>query len=155
MRLILVLTIALVLARNLFAVPLRPEKKPKETPAQELKKLEGTWMIIYYEKNGLKYSAEVLKQFPLLTFKGSTYSWSNGTRPGKILKIDPTQKPRRIDYEITDGEDKGKIEKGIYEIKGDSLKDCFSPAGGKRPKEFGAAQGSRQTLVVYKRVTRF
>jgi uncharacterized protein (TIGR03067 family) len=140
----------LVMVLDLSAVPVKPAKK--QDPARDLKKLEGTWRVISYEKNGLKYSAESLALMPLLTFKGSTYSWSDGGRPGKIVRIDANAKPKTLDYRITAGGDKDKTELGIYEITGDSFRDCFAPDGGQRPKEFNANQGTGQTLVVYERV---
>jgi uncharacterized protein (TIGR03067 family) len=152
MRMIQLLMAALVLVTvlNLGAVPIKPAKN--QDPSRDLKKLEGTWRIISYEKNGLAYGKERLALMPLLTFKGSTYSWSDSGRPGKIVRIDANANPKTIDYQITEGSDKGETELGIYEIKGDTLKDCFAPQGGQRPKDFNAQQGSARTLVVYERV---
>jgi uncharacterized protein (TIGR03067 family) len=127
-------------------------RAPAPPDKDELKKLEGTWEIVSYEKDGLKIPDELLKELPRVTFKGNTYTWSDDNRPGKIAKIDPTKKPKTIDYEVTGGDDKGQIELGIYTLEGDTFMDCFAPHGKDRPTEFSAKEGSGQTLIKYKRV---
>jgi uncharacterized protein (TIGR03067 family) len=68
------------------------------------------------------------------------------------VKLNPTKTPKTIDYEFTDGHDKNKTYLGIYEIEGDTLKDCFAPPGDERAKEFAAKVGSNHTLITYRRV---
>jgi uncharacterized protein (TIGR03067 family) len=149
-RILCVLTLGFLLVWPLFAVPIRPVKK--KDPAEELKKLQGTWRIVSFEKDGVKYSADRLAELGLLTFKGSDYTWSSGAIPGKIAHIDPNQNPKTIDYEFNFGTWKGQKELGIYEIKGNTFKDCFCQPGGKRPMAFSVKRGSGHTLVVYERV---
>lgn len=124
---------------------------PADPVKQDLAKLEGKWVIVSYEKDGVKLDAEEVKELPSLTIKGKEYTWSNGERPGSFT-LDPTKKPKTIDYTITAGDDKGTVELAIYEITGDTWRDCFAPAGKPRPSEFAAPEGSGNTLIVYKRV---
>ena len=43
--------------------------------------------------------------------------------------------------------------RGIYEVTGDSAKDCFAlQAGKERPKSFAAGEGSGYRLTTYRRV---
>jgi uncharacterized protein (TIGR03067 family) len=65
--------------------------------------------------------------------------------------IDPTKKPRAIDYAMTEGPTKGKTHLGIYELDGDTVKFCFAAPGKDRPTEFTAKEGSQRTLSVWKR----
>jgi hypothetical protein len=45
----------------------------------------------------------------------------------------------------------GEVMLGIYEIKGDRYKVCFSPAGKGRPAQFGSRPGSGYILQVWQR----
>jgi uncharacterized protein (TIGR03067 family) len=65
--------------------------------------------------------------------------------------IDPTKKPKTIDYMMTEGFTKGKTQLGIYELTGDTVKFCFAAPGKDRPTEFTAKEGSQYTLSVWKR----
>jgi uncharacterized protein (TIGR03067 family) len=67
------------------------------------------------------------------------------------FRIDPTKKPKTIDYTMTEGPTKGKTQLGIYELDGDTVKFCFAAPGKERPTEFTAAEGSHRTLSVWKR----
>ncbi len=66
-------------------------------------------------------------------------------------EIDPTRKPKTIDFMTTEGDDKGKIVLGIYELGDDTRKLCYAQPGKDRPSEFSAPAGSGHTLVVFKR----
>src|SRR5437763_8723756 len=65
--------------------------------------------------------------------------------------IDPSQKPKTIDYAVTEGTNKGKTQLGIYEIDGDTLKFCFAAPEKPRPAEFASKADSGHTLSVWKR----
>jgi uncharacterized protein (TIGR03067 family) len=117
----------------------------------ELKKLEGTWEIVSYEKNGTKFPADFVEKLPKLTFKGNDYSWSNGMT-GKIADINPAKKPKTITYRHKSADGKDQIENGIYELEGDTFKECLSPIGAEaRPTDFSTKEGNAQVLIVYKR----
>lgn len=117
---------------------------------EELAKLKGTWKIVFAVRDGVE--SDRLGNLSTVTFDGSNYTWSSGKRPGTIMKLDPTKKPKTVDYQVTEGVDKGKTDLAIFEIEGDTLKDCFAPAGAERPKEFVSMPGSGHTLIIYKRV---
>jgi uncharacterized protein (TIGR03067 family) len=65
--------------------------------------------------------------------------------------IDPTKKPKAIDYEVTDGSAKGKTLLGIYQIDGDTVKFCIASPGKDRPTEFATKEGAGLTLSEWKR----
>ena len=68
--------------------------------------------------------------------------------------IDPTKKPKTIDYAMTAGPTKGKKQLGIYELAGDRIKFCFAAPGKARPTDFSTKEGSGRTLSVWKRARR-
>jgi uncharacterized protein (TIGR03067 family) len=65
--------------------------------------------------------------------------------------LDPVKKPKIIDYVMTDGPTKGKMQLGIYEFDGDQVKFCFASPGKDRPTDFSTKAGSGLTLSVWKR----
>ena len=67
------------------------------------------------------------------------------------ITIDPSKKPKTIDYQMTDGFTKGKTQLGIYEVDGDTFKSCFGKPGTERPTEFTSKPGDGRTLSVWKR----
>src|SRR5262249_15948789 len=84
-------------------VPL-PDAVDANPVEEDLAKLKGTWKVVSYEKDGLEDAdADSLAAFPTITFDGRQYTWANGVG-GKIEAIDPTKKPKSIDYRTTDEE---------------------------------------------------
>ena len=67
------------------------------------------------------------------------------------VSIDPSKKPKIVDYEMTDGFTKGKKQLGIYELDGDTFKSCFAAPGAERPKDFTSTPGDLRTSSVWKR----
>jgi uncharacterized protein (TIGR03067 family) len=65
--------------------------------------------------------------------------------------IDPTKKPKAIDFEATEGEARGKKIQAIYELDGDTLKFCLAGSDKDRPTDFTAKEGSGRTMSVWKR----
>ncbi len=67
------------------------------------------------------------------------------------ITVDPSRKPRTIDYQMTEGFTKGKRQLGIYEVDGDTFKACFGKPGAERPTDFASKPGDGSTLSVWKR----
>ena len=67
------------------------------------------------------------------------------------VQLDPTKKPKAIDVTFIEGERKGQVVLGIYEIEGDAFRVCVARPGDERPAEFSAKAGSGPTLIAYRR----
>ncbi len=67
------------------------------------------------------------------------------------ITIDATKKPKTIDFDITEGPNKGKKQLGIYELEGDTLKSCFAAPDAARPADFDSKPGDLRTSTVWKR----
>jgi uncharacterized protein (TIGR03067 family) len=67
------------------------------------------------------------------------------------FSIDPSQKPKTIDYQVIDGPTKGRKHLGIYEFDGEQLKFCFGSPDAPRPSEFVSKSGDGRTNTVWKR----
>ena len=116
---------------------------------RELAKLQGTWKVVSLVRDGVESTADELKQWTLLTIKGSDYYWGENQQGagGTIVSIDPSTNPKTIKYQGNEG----TVYLGIYEIDGDTFKDCLISSN-ERPKEFTAKLGSGRQLMIHKRV---
>jgi uncharacterized protein (TIGR03067 family) len=132
------------------ALALGADDKKDEPVKDELKKLEGTWMLVSSEHNGEKAPADAIKNAKAVV-KGDKVTLSvDGKEIMEItMTVDPTKKPKTIDATATSGQDKGKKSVGIYELDGDNFKICYAEK--ERPKEFSAKKDSGCTLDTYKR----
>jgi uncharacterized protein (TIGR03067 family) len=124
----------------------------QEKADQELARFDGEWEMQSGTVDGIVVDQETLK-------------FSKGTTKGGVTKIlffdqvyleakftiDPSKKPRTIDFTITGEVNKGKVQLGIYEFEGDTVKICFAAIGQSRPTDFTAKKGSERTLCVWKR----
>jgi uncharacterized protein (TIGR03067 family) len=119
---------------------------------KEMAQLEGEWSMVSGEANGQSLPPESVKGAKRVAKDGETTITISGQVFFKAkFTVDPTKKPKTIDYTMTEGPTKGKTHLGIYELEGDTIKFCFAAPGKERPTEFSAKEGSEQTLSVWKR----
>jgi uncharacterized protein (TIGR03067 family) len=119
---------------------------------EEATRLEGEWSMASGEADGQPLPKEFVKGGKRVAKDGVTTITLGGAVFFKAnFMIDPTKKPKAIDYVMTEGPTTGKTHLGIYELDGDTVKFCFAAPGAARPTEFTAPQGSRRTLSVWKR----
>ena len=110
-----------------------------------MKKFQGTWKQIGYERDGVKEPLDEQGWGPRVTFEGDTFvvTLADGSSPIKgTYKLDPTQEPKGMDLTDTFGEDEGKTFLAIYSIKGDRMTFCAANAGQERPTDFKTRQPS-------------
>ncbi len=137
---LLVLVVGLLLAAD----------DPKDEVKKEQDKFKGTWIVESAEHKG---QASEEGKGDEVTFDGDqvTIKRANGEERKGTIKIDPTKKPKTIDFTPSDGDNKDKIHPGIYELKDDTLKVCFSQPDNERPTAFSTKADSEEMLYVFKR----
>ena len=149
MRAMLIAATSMMLCQ-LSAAPV--SKEPDDPAKTELTKLDGMWKVTSWKGSG----SELLEQTEnlIITFKNGECTWAGIVGPaGKITRIDPTKMPKEVDYVYTDGDQKGKIQKAIYKLEGDTFTECYNPEDeAARPREFKSTMGNGLMLVVYERV---
>ena len=119
---------------------------------KEMAQLEGAWSMVSGEANGQSLPEEYVKDGKRVAKDGVTTITVGGEVFAKAkFSIDPSKKPKAIEYTMTMGPTKGKTHLGIYELDGDTVKFCFAAPGKDRPTEFTAKEGSGWTLSVWKR----
>ena len=119
---------------------------------KDLAALQGEWSMVSGSADGQQMPDEMRKQMKRVC-KGDETTTTMGERvflKAKII-LDPSKKPKSIDYQMTDGATKGKTQFGIYEVNGDTFKACFSAPGDERPNEFTTKPGDRRTSSTWKR----
>jgi uncharacterized protein (TIGR03067 family) len=67
------------------------------------------------------------------------------------MKLDPSKRPKGIDYLVVEGRGKGQTRLGIYELGGDTVKLCLAAPGDERPTDFLSKLGDGRTIGVWKR----
>ncbi len=116
-------------------------------------KLEGTWVTTASFAGGKKATEENLKKTMVtVVFKKGAYTvTSQGKKvEAGTYETNATKKPATIDVTITEGDDKGKTELGIYKVEGDTLTIAVAPHDSKqRPKSFEPA--AKGEVMVFQR----
>ena len=125
---------------------------PGEAVKKDMRLLEGEWSLVSAERDGQMIPEEFAKTGKRVAKDGvTTVSFGDRVLMKAKFTVNPSQKPKTIDYAVTEGDNKGKKQLGIYELKGDTAKFCFAAPGDKRPTGFSAKEGSGWTLSVWKR----
>ena len=120
---------------------------------KDMKALAGTWQYTSQVDNGKEADREKVKAVTVtITADGK---WQAKHEDKVFLegtvKIDPSKKPKAADWTITtEGDLKGKVALGIYDVDLDTWKHCF--ALDKRPQKFESKEGSQVTNAVLQRV---
>jgi uncharacterized protein (TIGR03067 family) len=123
-----------------------------ETAKKDLALLQGHWSMVSGTAEGRPMPAETVKQMKRICRGNEVTTTRAGETVFKAnVTIDPSKKPKAIDYEVTEGFHKGKKQFGIYEVEGDTLRSCFGAPGAKRPTDFVTKPGDQHTLTVWKR----
>ena len=122
--------------------------------ADDLTAMQGQWSVALTEMSGKPTGAEFTKVKMVFLVAGDEYRMLADDRPiaGGKLKLDARRTPHTIDATITEGPNRGMMQTGIYEIKGDEMIAAFAAPGGTRPTEFKTKEGSGQSLVRYARI---
>ncbi|MBI2808949.1 MAG: TIGR03067 domain-containing protein [Planctomycetes bacterium] len=112
-----------------------------EAVKKELKRFQGKWEAVASQGFDGKSPTDVELSLTSLVIEGNKFTLKTGSITVDLyFKIDPTKKIKTIDVYGKDAPDKVLL-RGIYEIKGDTRKSCFSEAGKARPDRFRKEKG--------------
>jgi uncharacterized protein (TIGR03067 family) len=144
---VLVLTVAVV------AIAAEPPKD--DANKKDLKRLQGVWQVRHIRGDGEECDDPLPMWVVISEDKFALALGLIGDVSGP-LKLDAAKVPPAIDIAF----EKDRVSLyGIYEVKGDTLRICFTSKRSKskqpskdRPKEFDARKDSPYTLWVLKRV---
>jgi uncharacterized protein (TIGR03067 family) len=140
--------IAISIAATLTLAALGDENRPNK----EAQKLQGSWKLVKFDTPPQRRPPEEFVAKGRLVFDNNKLITRIGTRVTEetTFTIDGTKTPKWLDVVATVGPLKGKIAKGIYELKlnGDDLKICIGLPGQQRPTEFKVAADVKQQAGV-------
>jgi len=124
-----------------------------EAIKKERSKYEGTWRVDSLEVDGNKASDDDARKITVINrIDGTWVICIDGSETYRgTSEIDPTKKPKTIDFTPTEGDAAGMKHLGIYEIEENTRRLCFAKPGQERPTEFSAPAGSGHLLVTFKR----
>jgi uncharacterized protein (TIGR03067 family) len=120
----------------------------------ELKKFEGTWQLVSEVMDGKEQPADYVKRIHWIFDDKGHWKVEDG---GKVtftgdMTVHPDKDPKAADSKLTnEGEHKGKMVRAIYEMDGDTLKQCWVVEG-ERPRKLDPKPGPGINYSVYKRV---
>ena len=118
---------------------------------KDLAQLQGEWSMVSGTADGYPIPDGMLPNSKRVCKGDELTATVGGQLVMKArITIDPTQKPKTIDYQVIDGPTKGKKHLGIYEVEGDTMKSCFAAPGAERPADFISKLGDKRTSTVWK-----
>jgi uncharacterized protein (TIGR03067 family) len=128
-----------------------------DDPAADLKKFEGSWVMVSGKTDGKPIPADQVAK-SRITWRGAdvvieTPHQAQDPIKAKATMVAANGATRAMNWTRANGPDAGKTMLAIYEFRGpDEYVVVFAPAGKERPKDFGAAAGSGHFHHVWKRV---
>ena len=125
---------------------------PIDATAVERARHQGTWAVVSMVREGKAAPADIVATITRHV-DGDHVTWKREGKPfaGTTVILDPTVDPKTIDVTPDGGPDRDKPVLGIYKLDGDSLTICMAGVNRPRPKDFSAAEGSKQTLTTFRR----
>jgi uncharacterized protein (TIGR03067 family) len=112
--------------------------------------LQGTWKVTSSVSKGVKAEPEEI----FLIFRGDAILIREDGKTAENFSflLDPSKKPKEIDLTLKVGAQKGRVDRGIYQLDGDTLRICIqSNKDAPRPGEFVSPQNSELWLVTLQR----
>ena len=141
-----------VLACLLAQLAAASTTRPSTRGVADAVAVRGSWTCVSAVVDGKPLSEKTARKLKL-TLTADRYKTERGDEVlfDSTYRLDPGQKPPRIEMIGTEGDAAGKPALGIYSLEGDTLKICYTMPGGKRPERFESAAGSGASLVVWAR----
>jgi uncharacterized protein (TIGR03067 family) len=132
------------------ALGFAPAPLPKPDPSQvDLKKLQGTWVVVSDRYEGGAKSDPGLKA--VVAGDRLTYIQDGKPMLPWVLTLDARQSPKTLDMRISGRADRGALCRAVYSLEGDTLKLSHNGNWKDRPKDMtGTAPGTY--LRVFKRL---
>jgi uncharacterized protein (TIGR03067 family) len=115
--------------------------------------MAGTWKFDFLELDGEKAPEAHFKDATVVV-KGEQFTLVTAAATHRgTFTLDPSKRPRTIDFTFTEGPEKGNVSLGIYELDDDTWRICLGPTAKRRPAAFMTRKGSGHAFEVLKRTT--
>ena len=109
-----------------MAVAAAASARTQDAVPKEMQPLQGTWVVT--QING---DAAPSENQTALVIAGSKYSETvDGTVDETgLFKVDASKTPMTVDLVIQEGDDAGKTQLGVFDVKGDTMRLLLNTAG--------------------------
>jgi len=123
-----------------------------DTPAEEARKLSGSWIAAEAQRDGRPAPEDIGHQ---LAFNGDRFIITSDGQPvySGTFSVNPGVQPAQITFVHAEGQAQGQTWEGIYRLDGRKLTICddaFDPAKA-RPSGFSTSAGSGHVLITFTR----
>jgi uncharacterized protein (TIGR03067 family) len=143
--------VAASLAKTKQARPMAPPPAITASASSESPtEIEGEWLMESAVFNGKPLTPEMMKWCKRVSLGNITKVFAGpNTMLDAIFELDPDR--GQIDYVNRSGENKGKAQTGIYDLRDDRLRICMAAPGKKRPGDFSSSRGDGRSYTVWRR----
>ena len=121
----------------------------------ELKSLEGKWKAVAMEAAGTPFPKDSVPDFTfIIAGDGKSIGKMPQSEFRSVITVNPKMSPKTIDNLHETGNEKGKMQYGVYKLDGDKFTVCMSRAGSAksdRPKDF-SSKDTTNVVFVFERV---
>lgn len=108
-------------------------------PADELKGLQGTWVLVKVEFDGRIVPEKEIAGTKLIINNAMLLMIEQGEKKHVgVIVLNSDKTPAWFDVNVTNGVNKGKISPGIFRLAGDRLTLCQRQPGRDRPDRFSS-----------------
>lgn len=117
----------------------------------DLERLQGSWRVASLIVDGAALSAGMIGEARVVV-KGEQFeSLGMGAVFVGRMRLDVSRRPKSFSIQFTRGPEKGNVNHGIYELKGDRWKICLATKGGPAPHDFVSEPGSGFAIEMLER----
>lgn len=118
----------------------------------DLERMQGTWLAVSLTEKGKVVPAAEVEILEFVIDKDTFTGFEKGKMVVKYqFKLDPTKKPKAIDFTYLVGDDKGKTEPGIYQFEKDQIKFVLDEDKKGRPTVFEGKETEAYSVLVLKK----
>jgi uncharacterized protein (TIGR03067 family) len=146
-------------SKALQAAPNQERPAVKKDQKTDKERLQGEWQLAEMAFSGKELEkvkdTDAARREGRAVFDGDKMAFRSFDT---TYTLDPSTKPKQMDWISVNGEGKTVNVLCIYELDGDKFKMCISIPGGDRPNEFKSidgppeTNGGKQRVLVFKRV---
>jgi uncharacterized protein (TIGR03067 family) len=117
----------------------------------DLDRLQGSWRVTSLIVDGAALSAGMIGEARVVIKGDQFQSLGMGSTYVGLMRIDVSRRPKSFSIKFTKGPEKGNVNHGIYELRGDRWKLCIATKGGPAPPSFESTPGTGFAIEILQR----
>lgn len=117
----------------------------------DLDRLQGSWRVKTLIVDGAALSAGMIGVARVVIDGDHFQSLGMGAAFEGLMRVDVSRRPKSFSIKFTRGPEKGNVNHGIYELRGDRWKLCIATKGGPAPHDFVSEPGSGFAIEILER----